>query len=358
MKIVKNSYALSAEYVPSTIVGREEYVKLINDMIEGDGLPSTLIVRGNPGTGKTLIGKSIIQRFKRSKGIYVNCYIHSSDKSIISEIVGSSKTRNIDFSNYSEDKILFNSLQEKNNLVVLDEVHSVKKTHGQVLYLLSRSLELGGPIVKLILLTMEEPEFFLDRSTLSGLGKYNRISLKEYSSEQLYQILADRARNALYEGTYNNESIESCAELTEESGNAREAIELLKNSALLAESLNKTLTGSIVTEASRDFSPPVEDSSLINLEDYELKLLRKLVKRVGSETRFKSSDLKLIDRSILDSRIYRFLRILEDSGLVKKNKIGKGYGGGVENEYSLRVPPFLLLEKISSIEDSRIKDNL
>lgn len=361
MKILKNPSVLTADYIPETIVGREEYVNLIDGMIKRDDLSSTFIIRGNPGTGKTVIGRHLIQKNREYRGVYVNCYIHPTDKAIVSEILGKDSLRNLEPTSMGQDKlsrILFDSLPERNNLIVLDEAHSLKRGHGQILYLLSRSGELGGPIMKLILLTMEEPEFFLDRSTLSGLGKYNRISLKEYDSEELYMILMQRAEKAFYEGSFDETSIESCAQLTEENGNARDAIELMKNSALLAEAKNEFLSEEIVVEAYRDFSPPLEDSSLVNLEEDEIRLLRKLIQQTGSETKFRSSELKLIDDSISDSRIYRFLRILENSGLIKKNKIGKGYGGGVENEYFFRIPSFLLLEKLSSVENSISKEKV
>jgi|YelNatPaOPRAMG01_1025707.scaffolds.fasta_scaffold03850_18 cell division control protein 6 len=355
MKIIKNPSTLSPDYIPDTVCAREDYIKFINGVIRKSDVPSTFVVRGNPGTGKTVLGKYLVQMNKEYRGVYVNCYVHSTDRSIVSEIIGKDNPRAYDFQNISSDrmyKVMFDIMPEKNNLIVLDEVHSLKKNQGQILYLLSRSRELGGPIIKLVILTMEEPELFLDKSTLSGLGKYNRISLKEYSYSELYEILSRRAEVAFYIGTFDKSAVERCAQLTEETGNARDAIELLKTSALLAEERDESLDEDIVVEAYNNFSPPIEDSSLINMEEDEIKLLRGLIEQTGSGTRFKSSDIKDLDPSMPDSRVYRFLRVLENSGFIKKNKIGKGYGGGVENEYSFRIPTLLLLERLTLVEDS------
>ena len=356
MKVIKNSVILSQDYIPESVIGREEKLNELAELISGSDVSSTFVVRGNPGTGKTLIGKTLLKRLKGFRGAYVNCYINQTDRSIISTILDNPNIRLPEIGNTRAESlasILFKELKGRNNLVVLDESQSLKKAHGQIVYLLSRSRELGGPEIKLVLLSMEEPEMYLDRSTLSGIGKYNRISLKEYDANDLFKIISSRAALGLYEGAYTNGAISRISELAEESGSARVAIELLRNSALYAETRNVFLDEEAVLQAYRDFSPPLEDSSLINLEEDEILLLRSLLESVSTENRFKTSSIKDLDRNISDSKMYKFLKTIEVSGLVKKSRIGKGYSGGVENEYVLRVPPKVLLSKLSLMEKAR-----
>ncbi len=353
MKVIKNSAILSQDYIPESVIGREEKLKELEELISGSDVSSTFVVRGNPGTGKTLIGKTLLKQLKSFRGTYVNCYINQTDRSIISTILDNPSIRLPEIGNTRAESlanILFRELNGRNNLVVLDETQSLKKAHGQIVYLLSRSKELGGPEIKLVLLSMEEPEMYLDRSTLSGIGKYNRISLKEYDANDLYKIISSRANLGLYEGAYTDGAISRISELAEESGSARVAIELLRNSALYAETRNVFLDEDSVLQAYRDFSPPLEDSSLINLEEDEILLLRSLLESVNIENGFKTSDIKNLDKNISDSKMYKFLKTIEVSGLVKKSRIGKGYSGGVENEYVLRVPPKVLLSKLSLME--------
>ncbi|MCL5930311.1 MAG: AAA family ATPase [Candidatus Thermoplasmatota archaeon] len=353
MKVIKNSAILSQDYIPESVIGREEKLKELEELISGSDVSSTFVVRGNPGTGKTLIGKTLLKQLKSFRGTYVNCYINQTDRSIISTILDNPSIRLPEIGNTRGESlanILFRELNGRNNLVVLDETQSLKKAHGQIVYLLSRSKELGGPEIKLVLLSMEEPEMYLDRSTLSGIGKYNRISLKEYDANDLYKIISSRANLGLYEGAYTDGAISRISELAEESGSARVAIELLRNSALYAETRNVFLDEDSVLQAYRDFSPPLEDSSLINLEEDEILLLRSLLESVNIENGFKTSDIKNLDKNISDSKMYKFLKTIEVSGLVKKSRIGKGYSGGVENEYVLRVPPKVLLSKLSLME--------
>ncbi len=355
MKIIKNSVVLSQDYVPETIIGRRQEVEHLKEMIRAVDISSTFVVRGNPGTGKTLIGKLLVKEMKEFRVAYVNCYINQTDRAIVSTILNDPRLRLPEIGSARGEplsEILFRTLPEKNNLIVLDESQSLKKSHGQILYLLSRSQELGGPQIKLVLLSMEEPEMYLDKSTLSGLGRYNRISLREYNSEELYLIASSRAEVGLYEGTYTDSAIRRISELVEEQGSARTAIELLLNSALYAESSNRLLDDEAVLGAYRDFSPPLEESSLISLEMDEVDLLRQLLESLETEKSFRSSDLKRLGGGISESRVYKLLKTIELSGLVKKTKIGKGYSSGVENEYILRVSPEVLMAKLEAIRRS------
>jgi Cdc6-like AAA superfamily ATPase len=356
MKIIKNSIILSQEYVPDDVIGREQQIARLRELITLGATSSSFVIRGNPGTGKTLIGKYLLRELKGYNGVYVNCYVNQTDRSIVASILDDPNIRLPELGNTRSESlssILFRELPEKKNLIVLDEAQSLKRSHGQIVYTLSRSKELGGPEINLMLLSMEEPEMYLDKSTLSGLGKYNRLSLTEYKANELYEILSRRANGGLYEGSFTNSAIERISELVEDSGSARNAIELLRNSALYAESRNVFLDEEAVLQAYRDFSPPLEDSSLINLDQEEILMLKSLLESKRFESGFKTSDLKNLGTGMSDARIYKLLKTIELSGLVKKSKIGKGYSGGVENEYILRISPSILLSKLNMIGKSQ-----
>ncbi|MCL6003234.1 MAG: AAA family ATPase [Candidatus Thermoplasmatota archaeon] len=355
MKVIKNSSILSQDYIPESVLGREKELNNLKELIRATDVSSTFVIRGNPGTGKTLIGKYLLKELREFRGAYVNCYINQTDRGIVSAILDNPNVRLPELGNARSESIsdiLFRALPAKNNLIILDESQSLKKGHGQIVYLLSRSTELGGPQIKLVLLSMEEPEMYLDRSTLSGLGNYNRLALKEYDVNELYRITESRARDGLYEGSFTDSAVQRISELVEDTGSARTAIELLRNSALYAESRNVFIDDEAVLQVYKDFSPPLEDSSLINLEEDEIVLLRYLLESINTQNSFKSSDLKKLNSGMNDSRIYKFLKTIELSGLVKKSRIGKGYSGGVENEYVLRVSSRVLLSKLEMMEKS------
>ncbi|MGC8645160.1 MAG: Cdc6/Cdc18 family protein [Thermoplasmata archaeon] len=351
MRVIANPAVFSQDYVPPRFVGREEYLSKLLNMIQLNDTSSAFVVRGNPGTGKTLLGKYLLRLLPEFRGFYVNCYVSSTDRAIVTQILNEVTGKSSDYLNTPSEtlfRMLLRNLPKK-TIVILDEAHSLKRVKTQVVYLLSRSSELGGPNVNLVLLSIEEPEMFLDVSTISGLGKYNRIALKEYSREELLEIIKDRSKSGFYEGSYTSEALDRIAYLVEDSGSARTAIELLRNSALLAESENSYLNQEMVLRAFRDFSPPLDDSSLVNLEDDEISLLYDLLNSIGQESIFRSSDIRSLKPDILDSRLYKFINSLELSGFIGKKKMGKGYGGGVENEYFFKIPPGVLLSKVKTL---------
>ncbi|MEM3428840.1 MAG: AAA family ATPase [Thermoplasmatales archaeon] len=351
MKVILNQSVFSQDYIPSRFLGREQYVSKIVDMIRIGNSSSTFVVRGNPGVGKTLLAKYLLKELPELNGIYINCYLNSTDRSIVTYILNTITGRSYDSQNISTDllfKVLLKELPNR-SLIILDEAHSLKRAHTEAVYLLSRSKELGGPDLNLVLLTIEEPEMFLDNSTLSGIGKYNRIILKEYSREELLQIITDRANSGLYAGSYTPEALERISYLVEDSGSARTAIELLKNSSFLAEAQNSYLNEEIVLQAYRDFSPPLEDSSLANLEQEDMHILLDILNEIGDRVTFKSTEIRKILPNISDSKLYRLINSLELSGFIGKKKMSKGYKGGVENEYFFRVPPKVLLTKLEAL---------
>jgi len=351
MKVISNPTVFSQEYVPERFIGREDYISRIVNIIKLSETSSTLIIRGNPGTGKTLLGKYLFRRLPEFRGFYVNCYVTSTDRGIVTQLLNEAAGKSSDYGNIPSEtlfKTLLKRLPQR-ALIILDEAHSLKRTRTQVVYLLSRSSELGGPNLNLVLLTIEEPEMFLDSSTISGLGKYNRVTLQEYSREELFEIISDRARAGFYEGSYTTDALERISYLVEDSGSARTAIELLRNSALIAETEGSIMNEEAVLKAYRDFSPPLEDSSLANFEEEDLMLLAGLLDSLGAESTFKTVNIKKIKPDINESRLYKFINSLELSGFIGKRKLGKGYGGGVENEYFFKIPPAVLLSRIKTL---------
>lgn len=355
MKIIKNQHILSQEYVPERVLIRNEEIARLRYLLFGNENSTTVVLKGNPGTGKTLISKHLLKEYVSYHPRYINCYLLQNEKNIISEIVGKPeiKAEILNSSIERDIRLMLSSFDNFNNFVILDEAHSLRRKDNSFLYSLSRSQELGGPPVKLLLVTIEDPEIFLDKSTLSGIGKFNRITLREYNSEQLLTIIKDRAQAALYEGTYDEEALETVSELSEETGSARIAIELLSNSILMAENLGSYLTSDIVLETFREFSPPIDESSLTSLDPEDLKILENIIE-LSRESRFMVADVRNAMSESRDSRVYRFLYRLENIGIIKKIKMSKGYRKGVQNEYLLKVPPQILLQKIKMIQGGRI----
>ncbi len=350
MKIIKNEYILSQEFVPGHILARDDEMNKLEYLLFGNENSSTVIIEGNPGTGKTLLAKRMMNSRKEYDSKYINCYTFHNERSIIAEIIGKSEAK-AEINSLTNEKaieLMLSSFKSDKNLIVLDEAHSLRKKDSSFLYALTRSNELDGPPIKLLLATIEDPELFLDKSTLSGLGRFNRIYLRKYNADDLFQIVKDRAESALYDGGYDDASLRAVAELSEDNGSARVAIELLNNSVLTAENLGSQLTSEIVLKTYREFSPPIDDSSLTALDIDELKLINELL-NFSKESRFYVADVRSIMDDKSGSKAYKFLNRLENIGLIKKSRLSRGYKTGVQNEYLFKIPPDVLREKIDSM---------
>ncbi|MCL4412946.1 MAG: AAA family ATPase [Candidatus Thermoplasmatota archaeon] len=351
MNIVKDIRALRQDFIPEQVLARRDVLQKTETVFRGDGISSTIILKGNPGTGKTLIARYLIKSHPNYHGYYVNCYLTPSDRAIISELITGGTFRG-DLQSAGMERLtrlLMDSLPQDRNFIVLDEAQSLRRSNASIVYLLSRSLELGGPPIKLMILTIEDPEMFMDKSTLAGIGTPKIVTLQEYNAEELNEILKQRTVLSLYEGMYTESAISLIAELSEDTGSARVAIELLNRSIQAAERNGTILDEASVLTAYKEFSPPIEENSLLDLEEWELALLSKLIEN-STDSKFRASELKSLVPDQNDSRIYRFLRHLENSGFIKKTKVGKGYGGGVENEYVFRIPPKMLEERVNKAQ--------
>jgi Cdc6-related protein, AAA superfamily ATPase len=351
MKIIKNEVPLTTEFLPDRITGRENEINLINKLMFASDAQITVLIKGRPGTGKTLLAKFLMKMHPEFNGKYVNCYVSNSDRLILSEIGGKDYWRGGDFQSSSIENIVKQIFQKENrkNLIVLDEVHSLKSSNNKIIYILTRSTELGLPPVKLMLLSIEDPEMFFDKNVLSSINKINQVVLKSYDATQLFEILKSRAELALYEGTYDNEALMKIAELSEASGNARFAIELLRYSAKLAELRDKVLSSDIVLESSKDYIEPIDDSALKYLDEWEVDILINFLNNLNSN-RFTTEEIRSIIPGLTEAKMYKWLRDLESSGIINKRKLSSGYGGGVRNEFSLNVQKDYLLNTLYNLK--------
>lgn len=351
MKIIKNEVVLTPEYFPDKPIGRDNEIQLIDKLLFSSDAQSTVVVKGKPGSGKTLIAKYIIKQHQEYNGSYVNCYTSNSDRLILSDIAKKDIWRGGDFLSSSIENIARQIFKDntRKNLIILDEVHSLKSSNSRIIYLLGRSTELNLPPVKLLLLTIEDPEMFLDGHTLSTLNKLNQINLFDYGTEQLFAILKNRAQLGLYDGTYDDETLHKIAEISNPSGNARMAIELLRYSSKLAELRDVSLSPDLILDVSKEFSEPIDNSALEYLDDWEIEILIVFLNNLNRNS-FISDDLKKYAPDIPESRIYKLLRDMENAGLINKEKKGLGYGGGVKNTFSFIVQRGMLLKALMKIK--------
>jgi cell division control protein 6 len=232
--ILANPDILSGSYVP--IHGREAQLKEISlclrPITEGRE-PVNCWLHGKPGVGKTATACWILRKLESEagiRGVYVNCWENPTFFSVLECIAR--KLRMLGAEKLSTSfklERLKRHLSHERMVLVLDEIDQpVPKERNAILYNLSDLSTVG-----LICACNSQYVYFgLEERVESRLNPA-RILFDEYSRDELFGILDQRAQYALVPRTYNEALLHVIAQLAD--GDARIAIQTLKNAAYLAE---------------------------------------------------------------------------------------------------------------------------
>jgi cell division control protein 6 len=254
-RIFKDREKLRPDYVPESLPHREEEINRLAEILAPavkGARPSNVFIYGLPGTGKTAVTKYVLRKidaFAReySRGVnmklaYINCRNENTSYRVLFNLC-----------NYLDEKVPFTGLstaelfrrfvraldRERNLLfVVLDEVDFLVKVSGDdILYKLTRiNPDLRNARVSIIGIT-NDLNFveYLDPRVKSTLGE-EELVFRPYTTEELADILAERARQAFCDGVLDEAVIPLCASLAaREHGDARRALDLLRVAGEIAE---------------------------------------------------------------------------------------------------------------------------
>ena len=219
-----NPEALSKSYVPDKILYREkELIELSKVLSLADSF-----VYGEAGIGKTLLAKKVVDDFNSTKGraIYVDCSLYQTTNAIFHEILISLGSIVTSKSNYDLTKRLQAKLRHVDSKVTicLDHFERLKEMETVDRLL---SLGLGLTIIS------GNKEAYRKLSPRAKASITHLIEIPSYSKDQVFDIILERAKEALEEYTYSEETLRRIAELSQ--GNVTLALNLLKSLALKAE---------------------------------------------------------------------------------------------------------------------------
>ena len=244
---------LSLDFVPDVLVYREVEERRLARVLMGvlDGyLPPMVRVFGRPGTGKTVLVRSVLERFSRFYGeagfrfYYLNLKgcktVFSAANAVLSALSGRRLPVNLGVDRVFHgiwDEI--RALKRGGRLFIvfaLDEVDAIffdrHFNPSDFFYrFLRHRVYLEDPAISISLFAITNNPWALeslDGRVKSSMGS-EVVMFSAYSKEELVDILRARAMEAFRPGGLGEGVIELCAELVSgESGDARRAIDLLR----------------------------------------------------------------------------------------------------------------------------------
>lgn len=266
-----NRNALRNEFIPNQIHFRDEQIKNVGQILSPaltGHKPSSLLIYGKTGTGKTVVVRYVINRLvERSKTMdtnirtaYVNTRVASTEYRILSEVaielgvalpftgLSLSEAFNRITSNMREHSL--------KTIFVLDEIDFLVKSSGDnLLYEFSRANEnlTNNAFIALVGISNDlKFKETLDPRVLSSLNE-EEIVFSPYSVDELRAILRERIEVAFVPGKVSEAAVNLCAGMgAAEHGDARRAVDLLRVAGELAEREGaQTVEDSHVREASK-----------------------------------------------------------------------------------------------------------
>ena len=238
--IFSNSDALDTDFVPKILPHREDQQRAIAESIAPllkDRSGPSLILQGPAGVGKSVSSKRVLMDLDEldeaidiSK-VYVNCWKANTTYKVMTEIanqIGFKFTHNLK-TNEIINKIIEKLEKRKGVVIILDEAD--KADDYDFLYHILENITRKT----LILITNDESwSNKIDFRIASRLTP-EVINYKEYSENEIFDILRERIKYAFYQNVWSEELIEKVASNSSKFKDIRIAIKLIKKVGEIAE---------------------------------------------------------------------------------------------------------------------------
>ncbi|MFC4359252.1 Cdc6/Cdc18 family protein [Halobium salinum] len=241
--VFQSESVLTSEHQPEEPFNRDSEIQKIADALRpltDQVEPVNVLAYGPAGTGKTTCIEHVSNRLKDEtsiKPISINCWQYNTRPSLLTQLLielgypAPRKGKPIDE--------LLNKLEEwadksrglrapKGYAIILDEFDQLKQK-SEVIYDIQRLNREVKSKFGLVMISNQQPSRLqLNRRSRSRV-QIEGIEFPTYTAEQLTQILKQRAEQAFYPGTVDEDVIRKVAEAAvRDGGDCRRAIHLLR----------------------------------------------------------------------------------------------------------------------------------
>lgn len=287
--IIRDGSVLDFSYIPKDLIHREQQMERLETLFRPmalDGRSCTAFLMGSVGTGKTVTARRFcadMASFMAAKGrpmdtVYINCR-NSNEAGTLVQLIRYFD-RGFPERGFSVDEMArvlsqHTAANDRGLMIILDEVDVLfKRGSTDLVYQLTRPRDSQKAPVSLIMIAQGSIDIYLDEASRSSFRRSNGIRFDGYSSKELMEIVASRAQEALYPGTYSDDSLGMIADESAEFGDARMAIELLDRAANIAEEDDSgEITVEHVRAAKAMIYSSVSDSKLRSLDTNRMLVL-------------------------------------------------------------------------------------
>lgn len=370
--IFKDKRPLDHRFLPEKLVHREEQIKEIAKYWV-DALnqvtPSNVTLYGKTGTGKTAASKFAREQLidaASNKNVfikveYIRCTDYTTEYQVLAKLCNK-LGRDVPNRGWTKGEVVntFRDIFKVNAfgkklilIVILDEIDILLNKDGDgILYTLTRTDNVS---VLSISNYLDFKNLIKSRVTSSLNDK--EIVFPPYGADQLADILSERAQLAFKDGVLESDVIPLCSAMAaKEEGDARYALDLLKNSGELAFDENSE---KVTTEHVRRAKDRIEHNKITDIIQtlplQQQRLLEAILNLTKQKEEITSGKLyeEYTDISKKDAvtyrRIFDFINDLELLGIISTNTISRGRAKGRTNIIKLQCDEDLLETTLFSI---------
>ena len=370
--VFKDKTPLDHRFLPSKLVHRDDQIKHIAKYwidVLNEVTPSNLTLYGKTGTGKTAASKFAREQLLEVaedekiflKIEYIRCTDYTTEYQVIARLcnqlgrkVPNRGWTKAEIINTFRDIFMPNTYGKTLHLIViLDEIDILLEKDGDgLLYTLTRTNNVS---ILSISNYLDFKKMIKSRVT-SSLSDIE-IVFPPYGADQLADILNERANLSFNEGILEPDVIPLCSAMAaKEEGDARYALDLLKNSGELAFDEDAPSVSSDHVRRAKDRIEHNKITDIIStLPLQQQRLLEAVLMLTNRGEEISSGKLydtyKEISKkdAVTYRRIFDFVNDLELLGIISTNTISRGRGKGRTNIIKLQCDEKLLETALYSI---------